>query len=691
MNIPSQRSHDAAAKANTDQTQTLQGRASAAASLSVPDSSPPDGADRIGRRRALAVLGFAGVAALAGGTLNATRIHADDPLSADDVVFQQEGGIVRTVGGKLAEWVSVADFGAVGDGVTDDTAAIQLAFQQVPSGGAVFFPSGIYLVTPASASAYVLSISNKSVFSILGQGVSSVIRVKAGSGNYRGIIGLHQTTVALDQFSASGLVFDHNRQNNVLASTSAYTASLRSSISNYGSTASYGHISVSDCTIRNADGVVSLYFPKGVNDGKLVKIENCTWLSAGNANGSDFDQSFINATCDQLHVTGCSFEGASWAFAPRTAIETHASNCVLTGNTIARFQIGANLTGISQSGTTVNQVCSGNTFHVSRDGVLIWSQSLAPANASVGFQNLIVTGNTIELDPYQYNFSTVVGGCRGISIYGGALSVAYEQLAISGNVIRYPREVGTPYISKFALKSFGAIGSYENGNQTNLASHVSISGNQIVNCPASGIFFDLGRVRGLTIDGNELIDCGTTLSPAAQFSNRVPLYLATALESDCVIQHNVITQTDAAPTITDFLHIRDRGTGGYTFHCRNNTFSLSSGADLTAITDYVGVFNSAQKLMFEGIVPTQAIRLPVIAGGIGARVVFADSGVVALKTQASDQWKKEAYGSAAPTSGDWNAGDIVYHTAPAASGHIGWICVETGAPGVWKTFGVIEA
>jgi len=55
------------------------------------------------------------------------------------------GAVVRTIKDKLGETVSVKDFGAVGDGVTDDTAAIQAA---IDSGNAVIqFPTATYALT----------------------------------------------------------------------------------------------------------------------------------------------------------------------------------------------------------------------------------------------------------------------------------------------------------------------------------------------------------------------------------------------------------------------------------------------------------------------------------------------------------------------------------------------------------------
>jgi hypothetical protein len=58
------------------------------------------------------------------------------------------GAVDRTVQGRLRDSVSVKDFGAVGDGVADDTAAIQAAIDSFATGqGTIYFPKGIYLVT----------------------------------------------------------------------------------------------------------------------------------------------------------------------------------------------------------------------------------------------------------------------------------------------------------------------------------------------------------------------------------------------------------------------------------------------------------------------------------------------------------------------------------------------------------------
>ena len=53
--------------------------------------------------------------------------------------------------------------------------------------------------------------------------------------------------------------------------------------------------------------------------------------------------------------------------------------------------------------------------------------------------------------------------------------------------------------------------------------------------------------------------------------------------------------------------------------------------------------------------------------------------------------QKYSYGTAAPTTGTWTRGDILWDTAPSAGGTIGWVCTTSGTPGTWKTFGAIAA
>lgn len=58
------------------------------------------------------------------------------------------GASTRTVQAKLRDVVSVKDFGATGDGSTDDTTAVQACVTAaVTAGKAVYFPSGTYILT----------------------------------------------------------------------------------------------------------------------------------------------------------------------------------------------------------------------------------------------------------------------------------------------------------------------------------------------------------------------------------------------------------------------------------------------------------------------------------------------------------------------------------------------------------------
>lgn len=66
---------------------------------------------------------------------------------------------------------------------------------------------------------------------------------------------------------------------------------------------------------------------------------------------------------------------------------------------------------------------------------------------------------------------------------------------------------------------------------------------------------------------------------------------------------------------------------------------------------------------------------------------------VTLIEERFNSWNpKITYDVNSPTTGNWIFGDIVYNTNPitlVSGGYIGWICITSGTPGVWKQFGLI--
>ena len=86
-------------------------------------------------------------------------------LGSDRVTFLQAGtgAVTRTAQSKMRDVVSVKDFGAVGDGVANDRAAIQAAFAASKS---VYFPSGSYYLGAFSTATNIIDLS------ALGAGVS---------------------------------------------------------------------------------------------------------------------------------------------------------------------------------------------------------------------------------------------------------------------------------------------------------------------------------------------------------------------------------------------------------------------------------------------------------------------------------------------------------------------------------------
>jgi hypothetical protein len=84
------------------------------------------------------------------GVITNAKVNSGAGIVSSKLAFTQSGtgAVQRTVESKLQDVVSVKDFGALGNGTNDDTAAVQAAVNAIVTrgGGTVYFPFGTYLL-----------------------------------------------------------------------------------------------------------------------------------------------------------------------------------------------------------------------------------------------------------------------------------------------------------------------------------------------------------------------------------------------------------------------------------------------------------------------------------------------------------------------------------------------------------------
>lgn len=421
--------------------------------------------------------------------------------------------------------LNVKQFGAVGDGVTDDTAAIT---SSIALGGVVNFPSGTYLITS-------YSITPPSNTYLLGEGQgTSVIKFNSTT-----------TTSKVDFDTSNGditfeaLTIEHD---GVVSETCQI-------IGFYGS-----RVTVKNCEITSQDSATvdtatnAFHFNSSVVED--IKVLNCfihqinrVILRPNATTGITTNVTFDGNTIQELGEGGVQFNYPNGAIAGVKITNNYFKNFYTGGEQI--FCGGASLKDAVISNNVFrgtgkecvhleeggeNVVISGNVFNIDGHGLTLGDNNVGGSYKTP--TNISITGNTFLKD-----------GAKGKTAMrmpsDGAGLNSYEQVVINGNTISgysYGMELG--YGSLTVGSNIITDCTY--GIKSNSVSP-SVAGNSFIDCTIG--------VTALIYSGlvgkNNYRNCATVANTVATDNNKVALSgFIVQIEDDVNLPASTVTNVD---------------------------------------------------------------------------------------------------------------------------------------------------
>ncbi|MCP3709721.1 glycoside hydrolase family 55 protein [Paraburkholderia sp. CNPSo 3274] len=190
------------------------------------------------------------------------------------------GALTRTVQSRLQDFVTVKDFGATGNGSTDDTAAIQAAITAVGNagGGTVYFPPGTYKIsslTVPTTGVFLLG-AGKNATNLAPSSLTATFLTFSGAQS-QGISGMSITWSSATPPLAGAAIYVNNVQNFTLRDVEIYGALTALSIYQ-GATHYYDNLTIWNLVPTNGVGI---YINQG-NDRYFKNILINTSLGSGN-------------------------------------------------------------------------------------------------------------------------------------------------------------------------------------------------------------------------------------------------------------------------------------------------------------------------------------------------------------------------------------------------------------------------
>lgn len=301
--------------------------------------------------------------------------------SSDNQYFLQagSGAVQRTVQSKLRDVVSVKDFGAVGDGVTDDTAAIQAAINAVAArtyGGTVYFPAGQYAVTTTLTVPAKVSLLGEAIGVRQGnnQQCGSVLYKKHASDCVvfnKTVAGWQSATnigiVGVDAANTGGNGFVINTSDVVLNSCKVWAAYANSFVVGDGTASSYGNELVA-CYSNNpqtgSNYVINSTLFRGHNllsdggkRGVIIQPAATNW-SLGECHFEGFTEIGISIDTSQGKTYGKNYL-AGTSPTGLIGVQMHGT---ASGNTLTGLQIAFNAVRVGSKGLELKDTSTTTTL-----------------------------------------------------------------------------------------------------------------------------------------------------------------------------------------------------------------------------------------------------------------------------------------------------------------------------------------
>ena len=577
--------------------------------------------------------------------------------------------------------VNVKDYGAVGDGVTDDTSAIQLALNQ---GGYVVFDNATYLFTSLTLSSNTIIDGKGAILKSIGENTTSFYFT--GKSNIE-IKNLEIYGSATEVISKTGYqyhgVYGYNSSNILIDNIKVHD------MPNGGIFfVDCSYVTVKNCRLYNNLDGADISFGYGDTE-NLITNFICTDNICESSNRYGIR---VQGTAKDILVDGNIVKSKGEYGLLFYSYSTPISQVRVTNNHVEDVSHNADEAYYSGMGiylqTINNVVCSNNIVKdVLQDRPdSTTNRTLLPGAISISScAGVTCEGNIID-----------GSGKDGISITKTANTADYPCL-VNGNSIRnvvdyaiYAVDLNNTIISNNSIvnDTTAATAILVGSSSIKDAYNISVSGNRMRNC-VNGISITKGTgtaITNITINNNSLVDIANS-------------YINFNTAYDIIVTNNICKAKTVAATASTYVIQLSACTNA------NIMGNICTGESSYKLARGIVVSNSTNVLIQSNtLYQLSDVYYSIYESGTNTKVFFYDN-ITERQTQpfrdghnignipATDTSIKIIYKTSIPVSGDgyFGAGSVCYNLTPSAGGTIGWVCVSAGTPGTWKEFGTIAS